>query len=87
MPIFKTCEGKYLDIPYYKFVFKNDLIKQGERVFPVKYANVGMEQMFVTKFVERGYDDSVIGDYYLLKRPFKNWCKYFLCLLIGKYIK
>jgi hypothetical protein len=86
-------------IPYYQLVFKNDLIQYSDNIKSVISASYNFEwskdsihlniEYFKPDIVNK-YDTSnkiYSPNFYLYKRPFINWIKYFFVLLTKRYIK
>lgn len=87
---------RYIEIPYYCLVFKNDLIEttgcQENKILPVwrfgySSDNISGTRYYIFGIDKYGVNANSITEYYLFKRPFKNWIKYLLVLITKRYVK
>lgn len=91
MPKVKHQQDGYLYVPYYKLVFKNDLVKLNEKqVVIIKkfyFYKTGNSTATSIRFFEmEGQNDAAYDCHLLYRRPFLNWLKYFWVLITKRYI-
>lgn len=85
----KSYEGKvsYHDAGYWTVVFKNDLIKLGKSIYEVKSARFDPEHGVILEVYTPKHYSGIFFEknFYLFKRPVKNWFKYLWLLITKKY--